>query len=118
MQHVSKGPAENRSMSPLSIVEFSSREVRERVFKEIEKRGDSMQEDDSNKVSVKRAKIFWQLKRNAALKKAAELLKKNVRAKGKDVAIQWQIECTKDRAVKAANEVVFLQTKADAAVSF
>ena len=99
-------------------MESSSREVRERVFKEIEKRGGSMQEDDSNKVSVKRAKISWQLKRNAALKKAAELLKKDVRAKGKDVAIEWQIEGTKDRAVKVGNEVVFLQTKADAAGSF
>ena len=47
-----------------------------------------------------------------------KLLKKDVRAKGKDVAIEWQIEGTKDRAVKVANEVVFLQTKADAAGSF
>ena len=71
-----------------TVVEFASREVRERVFKAIEERGDSMAEDDTNKVSVKRAKISWQLKRNACLKKAAELLKKDSRYSGKAVTIE------------------------------
>ena len=95
-------------MSQLSVVELSSRDVRERVLKKVDERGGSMAEDDSNKVSIKRAKIQWQLKRNASLKKASELLKKDPRAKDKEVTIEWQMEGTKNRAVKVGIDVVFL----------
>ena len=115
MQHISKGPAENRSMTPLYIVEFASREIRERVLKEIEnKHGGKIAEDNSNFVSIKRPKIAWQLKRNASLKKAVDLLKKDPCARGKDVSIECQIEGTNNRAVEIVNEIVFLQTRADA----
>ena len=105
-------------MTPLSIVEFASREIRERVLKEVDKHGGKMAEDDSNYVSIKRAKISWQLKRNASLKKALDLVKKDSRARGKNVSIEWQIEGTKNRAVKIGTDIVFLQTKADAAGKF
>ena len=92
--------------------------MRERVLKKIDERGGSMPEDDSNNISIKRAKIQWQLKRNASLKKASEILKKDPRAKDKEVTIDWQMEGTKDRAVKVGADVVFLQNKADATGKF
>ena len=118
IQHIFKGPVGSRSMSQLSVVEFSSRDLRERVLKKVDERGGSMPEDDSNNVSIKRAKIQWQLKRNASLKKASEILKKDPRAKDKEVTIEWQMEGTKDRAVKIGADVVFLQNKTDATGKF
>ena len=48
------------------------------------------------------------------MRKAEEILKKDVRANGKIVKIEWKFEgSSKDRAVKIGEQVVFLQTLND-----
>ena len=73
-----------------------------------------MLEDDQNQVSVKRAKIAWQLKRNANLKQAVDRLKKDGKLQGKEPLIAWQLEGSKHRAVKIGDVVAFLQKPTDA----
>ena len=77
-----------------------------------------MSEDDKNQVSIKRAKIAWQLKRNASLKQAVDRLKKDGKLQGKEPVIACLIEGTKDRAVKIGDVVAFLQTPNDACGNF
>ena len=104
-------------MSALSVVEFPSRAVREQVLKKVQDGHKGvMSEDDKNNVSVKRVKTASQLKRNAYLKKALDLLKKD--GHGKEAAIAWQMEGTKDRAVKIGEVVAFLQTPSDSCGKF
>ena len=69
-------------------------------------------------IGINRAKTAWQLKRNGYLKKAADALKKDSRAQGKAVNIEWKIEGGKDRSVKIGDQVAFLQNSTDAIGSF
>ena len=107
-------------MSPRTIVEFSSRDVREKVLKKIESENSKMAEDDRNVISIGRAKTAWQLKRNNNLTKAADALKKDNRSQGKTVKIEWQLEdkANKNRVVKVDEDVVFVQLLTDQAGSF
>ena len=59
-----------------------------------------------------------QLKRNSCLTKAADLLKKDSRNKGKNVEICWKFEGTKDRQVVVDGKTVFQQTSSDLAGRF
>ena len=96
---------------------------RKTIPKQIEKDKYVVAEDDENNISVNRAKTACQLKRNAALKKAKEALeKKNL---GQSVTVEWQMKdpsvpgrFIKDRCVKVAAAVAFLQTKADVVGTF
>ena len=115
VEHIFRGPSGDRKMSDLSIVELPSRAVREQVLKKVQDRHKGiMLEDDQNQVSVKRAKTAWQLKRNANLKQVVDRLKKDGKLQGKEPVIAWQLEGTKDRAVKVGDVVAFLQKPTDA----
>ena len=101
-------------MSSISIVELSSRDVRETVLKKLQQDKTTLKEDDGvGEVSFNRAKTTWQLNCNGNLKKAMDLLKKDSRCKGKSVDISWQEDGTKDRVVKVDNRIALCQTKTD-----
>ena len=70
------------------------------------------------KISVKRAKTAFQLKRNASLIKASELLKKDDRCKNKSVAIVWKMDGSKDRVVRVDGRDAFRQRQNDTNGSF
>ena len=55
---------------------------------------------------------------NDSLKKALDPVKRDPRARGKDVSIEWQIERTENRVFKIGNDIMFPQRKADAAGKF
>ena len=76
IQHVYQGPPGARKLSSIAIVELFSRDVREEVLKKVLQNKTTIAEADKNTVSLNRAKTAWQLKRNANLKKALEVLKK------------------------------------------
>ena len=120
--HIWSGPQDNRSLTPLVIVELSSRQVREQTLKKLQVNS-TMQDSGGNKISVARAKTASQLKRNGSLKKACEVLKKDGRINGRTVEIKWQIEFangtkSKGRVVKVGDEVAFLQLPSDLIGSF
>ena len=61
-------------------------------------------------------KLPFQLKRNASLKQAADVLKKDARVKGQTVEIDWCVEevngaRSRDRGVKVAAVIAFVQTE-------
>ena len=77
-----------------------------------------MNEDDANVISIKRAKIAWQLKRNACLRKAVDVLKKDDKAKSENVFVDWLVEDTKHREIKIGSAVAFRQKIDDVSGSF
>ena len=118
IEYVWKGPPGDRSMSSLCIVELTCRNERESVLKKLEKDKTTMHEGDANVISVQRAKTAFQLKRNASLKKALEILKKVSRSIGQTVEIDWQIPGSKTRVVNVGGVKAFEQLKDDAAGKF
>ena len=59
-----------------------------------------------------------QRKRNEALHRAPDMLKKDVRCQGQSVTIEWQIEDSKDRVVKLGGIPIFLQISSDLSGKF
>ena len=106
------GPAGNRVMSAITIVELASRSVRELALKRFSE-ANSQLTDGAGVVKADRAKTALQMKRNDALRKALLLIQKDARAQGKSPEIEWKLEGTKDRAVKMGGQTVFLQTSSD-----
>ena len=72
IEHISEWIDGVRKMTPVSVVEFASRTVREEV--------------------LKLAQTAFQRKRSTALGKAFDLLKKHGAAKGQKNEISWKIE--------------------------
>ena len=71
------------------------------------------------KITYNRAKTAIQLKRNACLMKACDLLKKDNRCKNKSVNIVWQKQDgTKDRAVEVDGIPIFNQSISDLTGAF
>jgi len=114
IEHVYTGPADNRTLSSVSIVEFASRTVRELALKKFE--ANPTLKDGQATVKVDRAKTSLQMKRNAALRRALDLIKKeSVVRESSAVApeIEWKTEGNKNRSVKFAGRSVFLQKPGD-----
>jgi hypothetical protein len=108
--HVWKGKAGNRSLTPITIVEFASRDVRETVLKKIE--AGSKMSVGGNEISIRRNKTAWQLKRNAALFRAEEALKKDSRVKDQNLTVKIVMMDpgdSKDRWVEVSGRKVFIQ---------
>ena len=108
IDHVWQGPPGGRKMSALSVVELISNSVREASLKKLPE-GNSILKGDFGEIKVNRAKTAMQLKRNGALQRACDLIKKDRRAQGKSVTIEWKIENSKDRGVKMDGQTIFLQ---------
>ena len=97
----------------MSIVEMSSRQVREEVLKKLAADNSKLDLGDAGQLNVQRAKTSVQLKRNNCLTKAADALKKDDRTAGQSVGICWKVEGSKDRQVKVGDQVAFQQTPSD-----
>jgi len=79
-----------------------------------------MAEDDSNEISIRRAKFSWPLKRHASLKRASDALKAAEECKGKKLEIVWKSDDEKDRSrgVKVGDTMAFIQSPIDASGEF
>ena len=86
-----KGPAGNRSLSGVCIVEFQSRSIREDVLSKLQ----DSKSDSKKNLEIARAKTSSQLERNSALRKAEEILKKE--APTKKIEIIWKKPDSKDK---------------------
>ena len=104
-------------MTPVSVVEFASRTVREEALKLAGQK--PVYRDNTGAVlAVERAKTALQPKRNTALGKAFDLLKKHDAAKGQKIEISWKIEGLAAnekglRGVKMNDTLVFRQQMGD-----
>ena len=117
IEHISGWIDGVRKMTPVSIVEFASRSVREDVLK-LATEKPSFRDNTGAVLTAQRAKSAVQRKRNAALGQAFDLLKKHEAAKGKTVELAWKIEGLepKDkglRGVKVCDTIVFRQELGD-----
>ena len=117
MEHIWSGPVGKRVITPNVVVEFSSRTVREDVLQKLNRENSLM--TSGGKITCNRAKTAIQLKRNACLMKACNLLKKDNRCKNKSVNIVWQKQDgTKDRAVEVDGIPIFNQSISDLTGAF
>ena len=92
IEHIWTGPPGKRAISGGSVVELSSRLVREACLKKLSDDNSIMASSDLGTISVKRAKTEIQKNRNNALYRAEEHIKGQPGSKGKTVKIIWQIE--------------------------
>ena len=118
IEHIGKGPKNDRSLSGVSVVELSSRFVRETCLTKLQEDNSVFKKPALSMLSVARAKTAVQKKRNDALHRASDVLKKDDRSKNKSVTITWKTEGTKDRAVLVDGVQVFLQKATDLSGSF
>ena len=93
--HIFKGPKDKREITDVAVIEFPSRNVREEVLKEFNKksRGDST----IGILNADRAETQLQLKRNYALREALKNLKADSRSKNKDIQIVWKKTDSKEK---------------------
>ena len=119
IEHKFKGVSGNRSVGPLSIVEFACRDEREAVLKKCEAANSTMKDAKNASIGIKRAKTSLQLARNSALHKACDVLKKNALAKEKECKIDFKMDNSqKSRSVTVGGQVAFLQLPGDMSGSF
>ena len=112
VEHVWSGPAGNRKLSGMSIIELSSHGARETSLKALG--GDkSTRDTEIGKLEIARAQTSLQRKRNSALVQAIEALKKDPRCQGKNLEIAWKIDGSKNRAVKMEDRQIFIQSPVD-----
>ena len=86
-----------------------SRDIREIVFKKVSAESGEffLKNSAGEKVNVGRAKTEWQCKRNAALRRAEESLKKDPKASGLPVVLEFSLEKDKSRSVKVEGKIAF-----------
>jgi len=107
-----------KTMTPLSLVTFASNRVREDILRGLRSQHLSLKDASGKDLKFDRGKTSLQLKRNASLKKARELVLEDEKGKGRDVKIEWQYVGSIDRAVVLGDEQVFLQKKEDMCGTF
>ena len=114
IEHIYKGPKGSRSLADMCIMEFTSHDDREHVLKEFDKR-DKSQDLIIGKLEVDRAKPQMQLKRNAALRDAEKVLKKDSKNQNQKIEIVWRKADAKDkvREVTVNGKAAFTQSPDD-----
>ena len=113
IDHIWSGPPGKRAISGGSVVELSSRLVREFCLKKLTEDNSIMATSELGTIGVKRAKTEFQRNRNNALYRAEQFIKSQSGSKGKSVKIVWQIEGTKDRGVECDGQMAFSQSASD-----
>ena len=113
IEHISQGPKDNRKLTGVSIIEFSSRDVREGLLQKLQGANSIIKTQGFDNLTVARAKTALQKKRNDALHRARDVLSKDARCNSKSVTIEWQISNSKDRAVKVDGVPAFIQKVSD-----
>jgi len=113
IEHLHKGPQGSRTLLPMALVEFRSRDARESVLKKMQNDSLTLSDEDNSVLKTDRARSTWQLKRNANLYKAFEVISKDASAKDKDVKIEWRMEGSKKRCVKVEGEIALEQAYND-----
>ena len=118
IDHIWTGPKGDRHISSNSVVELSSRVVREVTLKTLKEDNSILAKSEFQGITCDRAKTSMQRKCNDSLHRVCDLLKKDPRSQGKTVSIQWQIENSKNRGVQLDGVSIFLQTTTDLSGSF
>ena len=118
VEHIWTGSPENRTMSAVSVVELSSRSVRETCLKKLGEDNAIMANAGVGTIKVKRAKTNLQMNRNNTLYRIQDFLKKEPSTKSKSIEIIWKMDGSKDRGVKVGDDMAFVQKSTDLSGSF
>jgi len=118
IEHIWTGPRDKRVMSTNTIVELSSRDLRESCLKQLNEDNSKMVSAEVGPITVGRAKTSLQMNRNSGLYRVEKLLKEDPKNKGKSVAIIWQIESSKNRGVSIDGALAFVQCSSDISGKF
>jgi hypothetical protein len=88
IEHIWTGPKGDRHISPNSVIELSSRAVREAALKQLKEDNSILTKSEFQGIKCDRAKTSMQRKRNDSLHRVCEIVKKDPRSQGKIVSIQ------------------------------
>ena len=112
IDHIFKGPAGSRKLSPVSLVVFDSLAQKEAALKEINTRNLRMVGENGD-VVVRFAKTKRQMHRNWAVNKAAELIQADARTTTKTVTINWKTGTDKGKRQVQVDHVTMFEQNAD-----
>ena len=118
IEHIWQGAPGARAVGKKSIVEFSSKHVREAMLKKFEAITTELKDASGSILKVSRAKSALQLKRNASLRKVADVLKKDDKAKNENVSVEWLVEGSKFREIEVDFVVAFREKPGEMCGSF
>ena len=118
IEHIWTGSPGNRTMSAVSVVELSSRSVRETCLKKLGEDNATMANAGLGTIKIKRAKTNLQMNRNNTLYRMQEFFKNEPSTKSKPIEIVWKMEGSKDRGVKVGGDMAFVQKTTDLSGSF
>ena len=105
-------------MSSNTIVELSSRVLRESCLKKLTEDNSKIVSADVGSITIGRAKTSLQMNRNSALYRVEKLLKQDPVNKEKSIKIIWQIEDSKNRGVSVDGNLAFVQCSSDLSGKF
>ena len=107
-------------MSAVSVVELSSRFVRESCLKKIGEDNAIMANANMGTIKIGRAKTNLQMNRNNMLYRVEDFFKKDSSTKSKSIKIIWQMEDrkNKDRGVEVDGMMAFVQSNSDLSGKF
>ena len=91
IEHISKGPANNRTLTGVSVIEFGSKFVRNNALAKIKARNLQIQESDGNILRIDYAKSKRQISRNAFVHKAFDMIKADEKSRGKPLEKEWKV---------------------------
>ena len=101
----------------MSILELPSHNDRESVLQKI--RDPSLVLKEGNQtIEFKFAKSKKQLRRDASIHRAAEMIKKESKSSSTDVKIEWKTSVKGRRCIKIGSQEVFVQEPGDMTGSF
>ena len=107
-------------MSAVSVVELSSRFVRESCLNKIGEDNAIMTNANMGTIKIGRAKTNLQMNRNNILYRVEDFCKKGVSMKSKTVKIIWRMDDSKnkDRGVEIDGVMPFMQSNSDLSGKF
>ena len=101
----------------MSILELPSHNDRESVLQKIRDSSFTMK-DGSQAIEFKFAKSKKQLRRDASIHRAAEMIKKESKSSITDEKIEWKTSVKGRRCIKIGTQEVFIQEPGDMTGSF
>ena len=118
VEHVSKGPRNNRTLTDMAILEFPSKQMRDSCFKEVKEQSLTFFDTDAP-IDFGFAKTKKQIRLDSCLYRAKDMIKTDDLAKSKNVEVVRHVNNDKSkRVVHVDGNQVFLQDAGDATGRF
>ena len=116
IQHISKGPYNDRKMTSMSLVELPNRIIKDQILKMINDQNLQLNSQGET-VKITYAKTKRQLLRNSCVRRAEQLIKESGISTGKNVVSDWKAGKGK-QTISVDGKEAFIQDASDSSGHF